>query len=318
MRRSRLALLLLVAGAVALLATWWLLRAPAPVPPPPVPAPRDAVELLRRALEPLRKGGVTRVPYRGPSAEELESYRRWVDAQLRVAEQGSAPELAAPAGFRSVPIAEWGQLLAEELQSRRGAGALVLRTGAARPVLIEVPHSFYDQGTLDVGLQAFVSSGARALLVNTVHRHRALGRPATEPLPGGGWAASDVAHAETSFFLSAHAACVDAWPALEVVQLHGFADSAAPTADVILSAAGSRADPGPAARALERALGIRAAVYPTQVRVLGGTMNQQAHYSIAAGRPFLHIELSRSVLDQLTTDSERAALFSDALLGSSP
>ena len=319
MRRSRLALLLILGGGVAVLATWWLLRAPQPIPRPPipVPAPRDAVELLRGAIEPLRRGGVTRVPYIAPSPEELESYRRWLDEQLRVAAQGSAPELPAPAGFRTVPLGDWGQLLAEELESRRGAGVLVLRSGAAQPILIEVPHSFYDQGTLDVGLYAFAASGARALLVNTVHRHRSLGKPAVEPLPGGGWADSDVAHAETSFFLSAHAACVDAWAPLQVVQLHGFADSAAPGVDVILSAAGSRADPGPAAGALERTLGIRAAVYPKQVKVLGGTKNQQARYSISAGRPFLHVELSKSLLQLLGRNPEQLSLFSKALLGGS-
>jgi hypothetical protein len=328
MRRSRLALLLLLAGVLTLLAGWWLLRALRPLPAPPVPtpplptppvaSPREAVELLRHAIEPLRRGGVTRVPYRAPSSEELESYRRWVDDQLRVVAQGSAPELPPPAGFRTVPVADWGKLLAEELDSRRGAGVLVLRTGAAQPLLIEVPHSFYDQGTLDVGLYAFVASGARALLVNTVHRHRSLGEPAVEPLPGGIFAASDVAHAETSFFLSAHAACVDAWEPLQVMQLHGFADAAAPGTDAILSAAGSRADPEPVARALERTLGIRAAVYPTQVKVLGGTKNQEAHYSIAAGRPFLHVELSASLLEQLQTDSDRLALFSKGLFGGSP
>lgn len=322
MTRARLGLLLL-AGATALVAAWWLLRAreptPAPpIPPPPVVEPREAVELVRRAIEPLRQGGVTRVPYRAGSSEELETHRHWVNEQLRFATQGAAPRLPAPTGFRSTRVAEWGLLLGEELQSRRGAGALVLRTGAARPVLIEVPHGFYDEGTLDIGIEVFISSGARGLLVNTVHRNRVPVTPADAGAAPAGSPPSDVAHAEASFFLTTHAACVDLLPALEVVQLHGFADAAVPTADAIVSAAGSRADPVPAARALERELGIRALAYPTQVRVLGGTLNRQAKYSIAAGGSFLHVELSRSVRDRLIKEPEWLSLFIEALLGSPP
>ncbi len=283
---------------------------------PPAPDPREALELVRRAIEPLRQGGKTRVPYRAGSSEELASYRHWVNEQLRFAARGSATPLPAPAGFRSAPIAEWAQLIAEELQSRRGAGALVLRTGTARPVLIEVPHSFYDEGTLDIGLHAFVVSGARGLLVNTVHRYRIPVAAGDAGSSQAGSAASDVAHAETSFFLTAHSACVDILPGLEVVQLHGFADAAAPTADLIVSAAGTRADPVPAARALGRALGVRAAAYPTQIRVLGGTLNRQARYSVAAGGSFLHVEISRSLRDKLNAHPDQLSLFVEALLGS--
>jgi hypothetical protein len=325
MTRPRLALLLILGGALALVATWWLLRSPEPTPGPPVPAPvppvlepREAVELLRRAIEPLRQGGVTRVPYLAGSSDELESYRGWLNAELRFATQGVPPQVPPPVGFRSMALDEWGQVLAEELQSRRGAGAFVLRTGAARPLLIEVPHSFFDEGTLDIGLQAFVSSGARGLLVNTVHRYRVPIEPADAGAPGAGSSPSDLARAEASFFLTAHAACVDALLALEVVQLHGFADAAVPAVDVIVSAAGSRADPVSAARALERALGIRAAAYPTEIRVLGGTLNRQAKYSIAAGGSFLHVEMSRSVRDQLTANPARLSLFIEALLGPPP
>jgi hypothetical protein len=91
-----------------------------------------------------------------------------------------------------------------------------------------------------------------------------------------------------------------------------------PNVDAIVSASGTRADPVSAARALGRALGIRAAAYPTEIRVLGGTLNRQAKYSIAAGSSFLHLEMSRSLRDQLTKDPARLALFIEALLPPAP
>lgn len=324
MKHSRRALL--AVGSVAALATasWWLLRPREPGPPPRIPEPppekkkpTDTVGRLRRVIEPLRAGGRTQVTYRDGSSEELESYRRWVAAELGRVTRGTQPKLPAPSGFRRLPLEDFGQVLAEKMEDRRGAGLLVLRNGPARPLLLEVPHSFYDEGTLDIGLAAFVSSGARALLVNTVHRYGASGAP--PPVDADGKKQDspfDVAHAEASFFLSAHAACVDGLAGLEVVQLHGFADAAVPSADLVLSASGSRADPVAPARALERALGIRVAVYPTQIRVLGGTLNRQAHYSIAAGSPFLHAEMSRSLRDGLIADADRMRRFSEALLGS--
>ena len=233
---------------------------------------------------------------------------------------GTCPAVIAPPGFRLLELPGVADLLAEEAAQKRGAGVLVLRSGEAQPWLLEVPHSFFDEGTLEIGLSAFVWRRARALLINTVHRYRALATAAADESPDSDdddSSPSDVAHAESSFYLTAHQACVDALGEVGVVQLHGFSDASAPKADLVLSAAGSRADPAPIARALERAAGIRVAVYPTDIRKLGGTRNVEAHYSISIGRPFLHVEMSKSLRRQLTTDPDQLRRFVDALLGSS-
>lgn len=331
MTRGRLLVLLVVLAAAASIA-WWLLREPAPPPPPPSARPprtleppasaAEAISRLRREIEELRQGGKSRVDYRPPTGDELDAYRSWVDARLRLATGGVPVEVPLPAGFRLLDLGSTGELLAEDQHQRRGAGVVTVRSGATAPWVIEVPHSFFDEGTLEVGLNAFVLANARALLVNTVHRYRSR---ANSPADGAetsddddASAGSDVAHAESSFFLSAHAACVDLLGEVGVVQLHGYADASAPSADLVLSPAGSRADAVPVARALERALGIRVAVYPRDIRKLGGTKNVQARYSIAAGRPFLHVEMSRTLRKQLTTDPERLRAFSAALFGGEP
>jgi len=328
MTRTRIALLVFALAGGAALAIAALLRVTArparvPLATPPVPAevPPNAAESLsrlRREIEQLRQGGKSRVVYRAGSKEELDRYAGWVDAQLRWATRGTGSEVAAPAGFRLLQLDGTVSLLAEELDQKRGAGVVVLRRGAAQSWVIEVPHSFFDEGTLEIGLNAFAWSQARALLVNTVHRYRSRGSDAPDGADSeeDGAAASDVAHAEASFFLTTHAACVDGLGDVGVVQLHGFSDASAPSADLVLSAAGSNADPAPVERALERALGIRVAVYPTEIKKLGGTKNQQARYSIAARRPFLHVEMSRSLRKRLNNDPEELQRFVAALLGS--
>jgi hypothetical protein len=330
MNRAQIALLVVLLALLALGLGWWLLREPKerPRPPPPPVIPvgppqtpeedAEAISRLRRELDTLRQGGKTKVVYRAGSAEELDGYRRWVDGYLRFAARGTPPEATAPPGFRVLEL-PGVDLLAEQQAERRGAGVLVLRSAEAEPWVIEVPHSFFDEGTLEIGLDAFVWGRARALLVNTVHRYRALAAAPNDDASDSDdddSSISDVAHAEASFFLTAHAACVDNLGDVGIVQLHGFSDASAAQADLVLSPAGSRADPVPIARALERALGIRVAIYPTQIHKLGGTRNRQAHYSISVGRPFLHVEISKSLRKQLTQDPERLRRFADALLGS--
>ena len=328
MSRVQIALLVAVLALVALVLGWWLLRTPEPAPPvkpPPINVPQtpegdaEAISKLRREIEPLRQGGKTKVIFRAGTNEELQGYRRWVDGYLGLALKGTAPAVTAPPGFRLIELPGVADLLAEEAAQKRGGGVLVLRGGEAQPWVLEVPHSFFDEGTLEIGLNAFVWRRARALLINTVHRYRAIATAPADESPDSDdddSSPSDVAHAESSFYLTAHQACVDALGEVGVVQLHGFSDASAPKADLVLSAAGSRADPTPIARALERAVGIRVAVYPTDIRKLGGTRNVEGRYSISVGRPFLHVEMSKSLRRQLTTDPDKLRRFVDALLGS--
>jgi len=52
---------------------------------------------------------------------------------------------------------------------RAGAGAFVLRPGGS-PLVIEAPHTFYDEGTGEIALALFARLRAGGLFFNTVHR----------------------------------------------------------------------------------------------------------------------------------------------------
>jgi hypothetical protein len=257
-------------------------------------------------LEALRQGGRTR-QVEPPGEEEERAFETWVAEVARAAIAGGPPPAGAPQGFALEEIPGRGVwVLCEQDGRRRGAGAFALRAGPAAPVLIEAPHTFFDQGTLPLAAAIFEAQRARALLINTVHRYE--GRPAPDdegaeagrrrPPPH-----SDVAHAERSFFLAAHRALIQAIPGALAVQLHGFQDTSAPGVAAILSAAGGRADVGALLASLRAALpGEAIRVYPTELQKLGGESNVQARASNAAGAPFYHLELSRSLRDRLVDD----------------
>ncbi|WP_437729907.1 hypothetical protein [Sorangium sp. So ce1335] len=127
---------------------------------------------------------------------------------------------------------------------------------------------------------------------------------------------ADVAHAERSFFLSAHRALLQSFPGIPAVQLHGFQDSSAADAAAIASAVGPGAD-------LERLLApLRAVIsdgkvlaYPADIDKLGGATNVQARWSRQMGAPFYHLELSRTLRDKLVEDAEFRRRFAAALAG---
>jgi hypothetical protein len=296
----------------------------------PVP---DAVEVegdLLGRIEPLREGGRT-LEVTPPDEAEERAFQAWVAATVTVAAgaqaKGGSPP--APPGFALTKIPELGVWLLSEDSRRRGAGAIVLRVGAASPLLVEAPHTFFDQGTLPIAVTFFNVLRARALLVSTAHRYG--GKPAPpgdeEEGQGEGGAAgkrrppppSDVAHAERSFFLAAHKALLEALPRPLTVQLHGYQDTSAPDVSAILSAAGTGAGLPALLDPLRAALPedtIRA--YPSEIRKLGGESNVQARASFQSGAPFYHIELSRSLRDRLIADAALRRRVATAFPGPRP
>ncbi|KYF70946.1 hypothetical protein [Sorangium cellulosum] len=335
-------------------------------------------EALGEHIAPLRKGGRRHIA-EPPDDVEDTAYVAWV-AAAALAAQNKLPPPAAPPGFalRAVPGRDLWVLSEEpkEKKRRRGAAAVVLRTGAAAPLIVEAPHTFFDRGTLPVALAVFDAQRARALVVNTSHRYGGRPKPgdaagddegAEEGAGGGGEGAddggadgettgggaratggrghgggggdlgagggargerraarerlvaslafADVAHAERSFFLSAHRALLQSFPGMPAVQLHGFQDSSAAAA-AIASAVGPGAD-------LERLLApLRAVVsdgkvlaYPADIDKLGGATNVQARWSRQMGAPFYHVEMSRTLRDKLIEDAELRRRFAAAFAG---
>jgi len=130
----------------------------------------DAVKALDERLSKLRKGGRKTVHYRPPSLEEERAYAAWVRDALVAATERKEPPTKAPDGFHLRIMGDvW--ILEEARKKKRGAGAIVIRTGRARPIFVEAPHTFFDKGTLPIALAVFDAQAARALLVNTVHRY---------------------------------------------------------------------------------------------------------------------------------------------------
>ena len=257
---------------------------------------------LKLKLAAARRAGRKGASYRIPSAAELQRTRRWL-AQLLAAPSAQA----GPDGFSSERVAA-GQLLIHHPR-RVGAGALVLSTPATAPWLVEVPHSYFDRRTLEVGLAVFQQMRARALLVNTVHRGVRQSRDGGERRSSS---ASDMAQAPQSYFQTAHEALLAASPRVVTVQFHGFADASAPGVDVIVSAADTSANIAELAASLERLELGAVKRYPEQVAVLGGTTNVQARSCRARKLPFIHVELSATLRDRLHGDDALLRRFAQA------
>src|SRR5262245_33777545 len=120
-------------------------------------APLPVHDLLARAA---RGGGTYAAPGTLRGAAEEALFR----ALLGGAEADSPATLAAltlPAralGFRLLIgcDAADGSLVVILIESEsRGAGAYVIRIGAARDVLVQAPHALSDKGTLGIALSTF-------------------------------------------------------------------------------------------------------------------------------------------------------------------
>jgi len=309
----------------------------------------EATSALEDRLAKLRKGGRKTVKYKAATLEEERAYAAWVRDALVAATARKEPPKQAPDGF-SLRVMGDVWLLEEKKGKKRGAGVIVVRTGRARPILVEAPHTFFDKGTLPIALAVFEAQGARALLINTVHRYIDKQKDndagakdekenenddekekddekgaedddkqpdrdeIDDPDAGIEIVPSDVAHAEQTFFLAAHRELLALMKDVTVVQLHGFRDEKVPDVGVIVSASKTSGDAEGLAARLGPALpDTQVKSYPKDVQTLGGTTNVEARACREMSAPFFHVEIARTWRDKLTSDKALRAKFAAAL-----
>lgn len=198
-------------------------------------------------------------------------------------------------------------ILSESPDARRGRGFYVFRRDA-RPDVLHVPHGFTDEMTRDIGLALFAEGSFSAAAFNTVPR-----RYERE----GQRIDADLAHLPGTWFNAFVRATARAWPQGRSLQIHGFdpgkrRSEAGASAELIL--ANGTAVPDDALRGqrdcLARSLMQNVALYPDDVRELGGTTNVQGQILRSVGYVgFVHVEISRSLRRSLRDDARARTTF---------
>lgn len=202
-------------------------------------------------------------------------------------------EEAAALGFELVAVQAAGESVAVLRDtSGDGRGLLVVRFGAAaRPVVLQAPHSFFDIGTGQLAAEIMARSDFRVLQVNTRHRTVAETEPGRPP-------PADLAHRTDSWFHALTLGVLDALEQPLLVQLHGFGRQSLPDEGVDVVASCGATDHTALLAAFADSLssglpGLGVARYPDDISVLGGTTNVQGRALLGrAGAAFLHLELS--------------------------
>ena len=161
--------------------------------------------------------------YRPPTREQAARLAAAVGALSR-GDAGAAEDVES-LGYEIRELEHDGRrllALVEATTERRHWGAFVLDPDTASEVVVEVPHPTSDLATPQVGLELFVRTRARALLLAGAHRD------------AGQEGSADVAHRTDSAFEAVHRVLLR--DDSVVVQLHGFDDGRRDDpADVVLS-----------------------------------------------------------------------------------
>lgn len=282
----------------------------------------DLHMLLRMARERDR-------PYVAPSSEALDRTSAAGLALFKEVQGGrcvqATPHFRA-AGFEVAATALGGgpAFAVRELPDNHiGGGIYIVRQGPVpRERIVQVPHSFFDVGTLEIGTELANAAVARALFVNTVHRYQA-GRPRQSDDEDREEAPADLAHQEATFFQRLTASALMALPQLQVIQVHGFGDGAVPEsmqAAVVVSPGAAGAGAEEAARVAARLAALlgreRVFLFPRDTRKFGAQTNMQGRL-VATYRSatFLHLELSRTMRANLRQDMELRRAFIAAVIG---
>jgi hypothetical protein len=243
-------------------------------------------------------------PYRPPKADERRSGAQGF-AKLLDAGRAGPTELTG-LGFSVLDDvdAETGRpytLAVNEADSDRAWGMFVIDRSAPPSVVVEVPHPAFDLRTELFGLAYFRQVPGAVLLIAGAHR-KADGSKA------------DVAHEENSLF---HVVATElARRGLPQVQLHGFHDQTAPDKEIVISSGATKAG-DPARRAAAGLAGaglVVCRVWDEPCGGLEGTTNVQGKAAAEDGSMFLHIEMSRTVREDVNRRAVVVKALADARL----
>lgn len=237
--------------------------------------------------------------YAVPAARQIlqaqQGFSQWLAADDRT---GAAQHIEVP-GFEAVPLRQPGiVVLNEKADVRHGRGLFAARGEGGTPLMIQAPHQYYDLRTGTIARMLFLESNAVAAAWNTTHRYHDDD--------------TDLLHIPDSYLHALSRAFIDVHPGGRILQVHGFSSSnresrAGRSARAILSD-GSRYPPAALSRladCLSHRLGIRALLYPRDVRELGATTNTLGADLRRRGFDgFVHLELDADLRKQLVADTD--------------
>lgn len=261
------------------------------------------------ALAETRRGGTRPNSFIPPTDADMAKAKA---ALAKLLKGGDITADAKEFGFEVVPLDSWPDavLVRETGDRKRGGGAYVIRKNATSNLIVQAPHTFYDEGTFPLACEFFQRTKARALYINTTHRYKS----APE---ANGQHPADVAHSPTTIFQAATEGAIDALGKPSIVQLHGFADRKLGGRAVVST--GEKKQGGPyvakVAGALEAVVGPKVLKYPDDTNELGATTNVQGSIVRRAGGAFLHIEMADTLRRDLIRDASMRQKALDALAG---
>lgn len=238
--------------------------------------------------------------FRLPDAGELLLAERLFEAILSGRPDDDIVPLAGALGMHWSKVAANTavHVLHEAPDRREGRGLFAFHRSARGGNVLQIPHSFKDLRTREIGLALFDEGAFLAAAWNTVPRS-APGASLKSP--------ADMAHQPASYFSAFTRALTRAVHPLRVLQLHGFDASRRKGGAAAIVSNGSRFSDDALrdfARCLERRSGLQSAVFPDEVNELGGTRNAQAAIvSRRTGQRFIHLEMDRNLRERLVTDA---------------
>ncbi len=269
-----------------------------------------------RSLEDRLKEAATGKRFRRPGPEELNAAETLFGRIFDGASGQSLFAAWARLGFDLLRTAVSGKpalLLVEEPTRREGRGFYLFRPKDSLPLALQVPHGFKDLDTDEIGLALAAEIPFAAVAWNTVPRYSDR---------NGARVDSDLAHLPRSYFTAFARAFAGRYPSSHLIQIHGYADANRKTPpgrsfDLILSS-GTRT-PGAVLvrmdRCIEERLSRPVALYPIEVKELGGTTNTIGRTLREIGYSgFIHIEMDRSVRLKMRDDPLFRDRFSGCLI----
>jgi len=259
------------------------------------------------ALLSARRGGSEAERYVVPGEGDRAAMKSAVEALVREGRAAleKARAAAAAIAYRIEDLPEFPGvvILREDPEKRRGGGAYLLRLGAPSPLVVQAPHTFFDEGTLPLACELFQRSSALALFADTAHRYKAAEMDDEGNFP------ADVAHSTESFFQAATEGLLLGRPRVTVLSLHGFSPRESGAGVVLSSGANAPAGALVTRLAPRLAAAVPGSVlrFPDESAELGGTTNVQGRIVRAAGGAFLHVEMSAGLRKALLADGKLRA-----------